>query len=201
MLLNPDLAFRVCCSAQDLVWWECCVWWWWVVLVSVKKRKILTFAICHLVISGVSWYSWLWLELVLLVILLASISRPGTLDLSLVSVVRALSAGDLSSCREGAQISGVCRRWRPETGSVPETVSFCSPHSHLHRLVSEGSKNQGGSLRCSGKALPGGVDTSPLAGRCLDVWSPKWGQPQMLCCFCLSQKPLASLVHTLPCAD
>jgi hypothetical protein len=39
--------------------------------------------------------------------MLASISRPGILDLSLVSEVRVLSAGKLSSCREGAQISGV----------------------------------------------------------------------------------------------
>ena len=39
--------------------------------------------------------------------LLASISRPGRLALSLVSVVRVFSAGKLSSCREGAQISGV----------------------------------------------------------------------------------------------
>jgi hypothetical protein len=41
------------------------------------------------------------------VTLLASISRPGRLVLSLVSVVRVFSAGKLSSCREGAQISGV----------------------------------------------------------------------------------------------
>jgi hypothetical protein len=40
-------------------------------------------------------------------ILLASIIRPGRLDLFCVSVVRALSAGKLSSCREGAQISGI----------------------------------------------------------------------------------------------
>jgi hypothetical protein len=41
------------------------------------------------------------------VIKLASISRPGRLALPLVSVFRVLSAGKLSSCREGAQISGV----------------------------------------------------------------------------------------------
>ena len=40
-------------------------------------------------------------------IILVSISRPGRLALSLVSVVRVLSAGKLSSCREGGQISGV----------------------------------------------------------------------------------------------
>jgi hypothetical protein len=64
-------------------------------------------ALCHLVISEASCYSCLWLELVPQMIKLASISRPGRLDLSLVSVVRVLSAGKLSSCREGAQISGV----------------------------------------------------------------------------------------------
>ena len=73
----------------------------------VSVSKILTFAFRHLVISGVSCYSCLWLELVPQVIMLASISRPGRLALSLVSVVRVLSAGKLSSCREGAQISGV----------------------------------------------------------------------------------------------
>ena len=73
----------------------------------VSVSKILMFAFRHLVISGVSCYSCLWLELVPLVIMLASISRPGRLDLSLVSVVRVLSAGKLSSCREGAQISGI----------------------------------------------------------------------------------------------
>ena len=51
--------------------------------------------------------------------------------------------------------------------SVTEAVSFCSPHSHLCRLVSLGSRNQDGSLRCSGKALQ-------------DVWSPKLGLSQKL---------------------
>jgi hypothetical protein len=49
-------------------------------LVSVSK--ILMFAFHHLVNSGVGCYSCLWLELVPLMILLASISRPGILDLS-----------------------------------------------------------------------------------------------------------------------
>jgi hypothetical protein len=65
------------------------------------------FAVCHLVISGASCYSCLWLELVPHVIMLASISRPGRLALSLFSEIRVLSAGKLSSCREGAQISVV----------------------------------------------------------------------------------------------
>jgi hypothetical protein len=38
-------------------------------------------------------------------------------------------------------------------------------------------------------------------GRCPDVWSPKRGLPQKLCGSCLSQKLLASVVHTLTCAD
>jgi hypothetical protein len=49
-------------------------------LVSVSK--ILTFTFRLLVISGVSCYSCLCLEIVPLVILLPSISRPGRLDLS-----------------------------------------------------------------------------------------------------------------------
>ena len=80
-------------------------WWWWVVLVSVSK--ILMSAFHHLVISGVSCYSCLWLELVPQVIMLASISRPGRLDLSWVSVFRVLSAGKLSSWREGVEISDI----------------------------------------------------------------------------------------------
>jgi hypothetical protein len=60
-----------------------------------------------MVISGVSCYSCLWLELVPHVILLASVSTPGSPTLSWVSVVKALSAGNLSSYREGAQRSGV----------------------------------------------------------------------------------------------
>ena len=76
-------------------------------MVLVSVSKILTFAFHPLVISGVSCYSCLWLELIPQMIMLSSISRPGILALSLVSGVRVLSAGKLSSCREGAQISGV----------------------------------------------------------------------------------------------
>ena len=47
----------------------------------VSVTKILMFAFCHLVISGVNCYSFLWLELVPLVILLASTSRHGRLAL------------------------------------------------------------------------------------------------------------------------
>ena len=53
----------------------------------------------------------------------------------------------------------------PKTGPVPKAVSFCSPYSHLCRLVSVESGNQDGCPRCSGKVLPGRLDTSPLAGK------------------------------------
>jgi hypothetical protein len=39
--------------------------------------------------------------------------------------------------------------------SVPETVSFCIPHSHLCRTLSAGSQNQDVCCQCSGKILPG----------------------------------------------
>ena len=76
-------------------------------MVLISVSRILTFAFRHLVISEASCYSCLWLELVSQVTLLASISTPGRLALSLVSVVRVFSADKLSTCREGAQISGV----------------------------------------------------------------------------------------------
>jgi hypothetical protein len=75
-----------------------------VVLVSVSK--IITFAFHHLVISGVRYSSCLWLELVPPVILLASVSTPESPTLSSIPVVKALSAGKLSSGREGEQKSG-----------------------------------------------------------------------------------------------
>ena len=105
------LALQVCWGIQDSLCWE--YWDLMMQVVLVFVSKILMFAFHHLVISGVSCYSLLWLELVPLVILLASISRPGTLGLSWVSVVRALSAGKFSSYMEGAQISGslLCK-WR-----------------------------------------------------------------------------------------
>jgi hypothetical protein len=101
MILNPNLAFWVC--------WGCCggitgFWWCWVFLVSVSK--ILLFAFHHLVISGVRCSSCLWLELISPVILLASVSTPGSPTLSWIPVVRELCASKLSSGREGAQRSG-----------------------------------------------------------------------------------------------
>jgi hypothetical protein len=133
-------------------------WWWWVVLISVSR--ILTFAFRHLVIYEASCYSCLWLELVPQVILLASGSRPGNIALSWVSVVRVLSAGKLSSFREGAQIFGIWNSLLAEDEGLIQGLSqklcpFCSLHSHLCRLVSEGSRTQDSSPTCFGRPLPG----------------------------------------------
>jgi hypothetical protein len=76
------------------------------------------------------------------VTLLASISRPGRVALSLVSVGRVFSAGKLSSCREGTQISGV------RSGLLAEVV-FHSPEVLGSRVQS-----------CVG---PCGCQATPLA--------------------------------------
>jgi hypothetical protein len=127
--------------------------WSWFLLVRFLS---LPFAI-----SGVICYSCLWLELVLPVILLASVSRPGILDLSRVSVVRVLSAGKRSSFRGGVQISGVQTCLLAEDECLKQGLSqkmccFCSLHAHLHRLVSEGHRTQDDSLTCSGSQRPPG---------------------------------------------
>jgi hypothetical protein len=53
--------------------------------------------------------------------------------------------------------------------------SFCSQHSHLCKLVSEGPGTQDGSFTCSGSQSPPRQPFLLWQGRCLDVWSPKWG--------------------------
>jgi hypothetical protein len=113
--------------------------WSWFLLV------ILTFAFCHLVISGVSCY----------LVRDCSSRDPVSLyqqtwetsSLLSVPVVRAHSAGKLSSYREGAQISGVWTFLLAEDEGLKQDLS------------------------------------------------------QKLCCFGLSQKLLASVVHTLTCTD
>ena len=85
-------------------------------------------------------------------------------------MVRVLSAGQLSSCREGAQISGVWTFLLAEDEGPKQGLSqklcpfylsqklcsFGSLHSHLCRLVSEESRIQDCSLTCFCRALPGG---------------------------------------------
>ena len=104
-------------------------------------------------------------------------------------MVRALSAGKLPSLREGTQISGIWTLLLAEDEGPKQGLSqklcqlslsqglcsFCSLHSHLRRLVSERSRTRDGSPRCSGKALPGGSDPSPLAGKVPGCLEPKMG--------------------------
>ena len=83
----------------------------------------------------------------------------------------------------GADTSPLARKvprcLEPETGSAPKVLwlllSFFSPHSHLHRLVLERSGNKDGSPKCFGKALSGGADTSPLAGKVPRYLEPETG--------------------------
>jgi hypothetical protein len=107
------------------------------------------------------------------VTLLAPISRPGRVALSLVSVGRVFSAGKLSSCREGTQINGV------RTGLLAEVV--------FHSLVVLGSRVES----CVG---PCGCWASPLAGTLGLDWSgrglcPRSGQGSLLPYFLRSQVP------------
>jgi hypothetical protein len=113
-------------------------------------------------------------------------------------VVRVLSAGKLSSCREGAQ-TYLCSPSDvqtylladdevPKQGLSQKMCCLCSLHAHLHRLVSEGHGTQDGSLTCSGGQSPPGQIPLLWWGRCPDIWSPKWGLSRKLCSFCLSQK-------------
>ena len=109
-------------------------------------------------------------------------------------MIRVLSAGKLSSCREGAQISGIwtCKLTEgeiPKEGLSQKLCIFCRPHSHLRRLVCEGSGTQDGSPKCS-VAEPSRAGCTPLLwwGRCPDVWSLKQRLSQKLCHFCLLQK-------------
>ena len=93
-------------------------------------------------------------------------------------MVRVLSADKLSSCREGAQISGLwtCLLAEDEglkQGLSQELCSFSIPHSYLCSLISDGSGTQNGFPRCSGRALLGGADTSPLAGKLSGCLEPK----------------------------
>ena len=94
-------------------------------------------------------------------------------------MVRVLSAGKLSSCREGAQISGIQTCLLAEDEGLKQGLSqkiccFCSLHAHLHRLVSKGSRTQDGSLTCSGGQSPPG-QTLSSGGEGAGCLEPKKG--------------------------
>jgi hypothetical protein len=64
---------------------------------------------------------------------------------------------------------------KAQTGPAPKAVSLCSPYSHVCRVVLVESEIQDVSQRCSGKALPGQVDTYPLAGKVPGCLEPEKG--------------------------
>jgi hypothetical protein len=94
-------------------------------------------------------------------------------------VVRAVSAGKLSSCREGAQISGVWISLLAEDEGLKQGLSQKLLASVVHTLtcsdLSQG--DQGTKVAPPGAtAKPSQVGRTPLLwqGRCPNVWSPKW---------------------------
>jgi hypothetical protein len=122
-------------------------------------------------------------------------------------VVRVLSAGKLSSCREGEQRSGVQTCLLAEDEGPKQACprnglplqSACSLHSE-HRLVSEGPKTQDGSLTCSGGQSPPGRPPLLWRGRCPDVCSLKQGSvPEAVLLLQSARSP--SVVCKLICAD
>jgi hypothetical protein len=130
-------------------------------------------------------------------------------------VFSALSAGKLSSYREGAQISDVWTSLLAEDEGPKLDLSqilCCFGLSQkllasvVHILTCADYIRW--SLRtkmysADPEAKASRAEQTPLLwpGRWSDVWSPKRVLPQKLCDSCLSQKLLASVVHTLTCAD
>ena len=113
-------------------------------------------------------------------------------------MIRVLSAGKLSSCREGAQIYGIrtcllAEDEGPKQGLSQKLCHFCIQHSYLHRLISDVSGTQDGSPQVLPQSPPG---RTPVLwqGRCPDVWSPKQGLSQKLCSFCSPHSHLCRLI-------
>jgi hypothetical protein len=150
-------------------------------MVLVSVSNILIFAFCHLVISGVRCSNCLWLELVLSVILLASVNTPGSPVLSWVPVVRAL-------CRQALLLQGRCTevwssdpplgwRWRPKRTLSNKLCCFCGPCAPLYGLVSERPGIQGGTLTWVPGLEPTQEADSSLVGkvpRCLGLSPACW---------------------------
>jgi hypothetical protein len=130
-------------------------------------------------------------------------------------VVRALSAGKLSSYRVYAQISGVQTSILAEYEGPKQDLSktLCSfgltqklLASVVHTLTCADyfQRSLGTKItQADEEAKPFQEGRTPVLwpGRGPDVWSLKRGLPQKLFGSCLSQKLLASVVHTLICAE
>jgi hypothetical protein len=130
-------------------------------------------------------------------------------------VVRALSAGKLSSYIKGAQISGIwisllAEDEGPKQDPSQKLCCFGLSQKLLSSVVH--------TLTCAdyiwrilrtkisppyAKAKHFRAVRAPILwmGRFWDFWSQKRGLPQKLCGSCLSQKLLDSVLHTLTCAD
>ena len=92
--------------------------------------------------------------------------------------VRTLPGGHLSSGREGTWMSGARNGGRSQ-----KLFRFCSLHSHLCRLVSEGPWTQDGFLTCFGsQSLPGSHFSSGGEGAQMSG-AQNGGLSQKLCCF------------------
>ena len=112
--------------------------------------------------------------------------------------------GHLSSGREGAGMSGARNGSSPEAVSLlllQKLCSFCSPHSHLCRLVSEGSGNQDDSSSCLGNPFRVGQTSLFWQGRCPDVWSPKCVCPRTCVASACPRSCVASVVCPLTFTD
>ena len=172
-------------------------WWWWEVLISISK--VLTFAFDHLVISGIS-YSFLWLEPVPSVILLASVCSARCPSLSWVSVVRVLSAGKVhrglafrpaSWLKMKSWYRACPRRYVASTVCMLTCMDW-SPRDPGHKMAP--------SPALVVRSLPGGHLSSGREGAQMS------GAQNGVCprsCFtstCPSSY-VASVVHTLTCAD
>jgi hypothetical protein len=179
-----------------------------VVLVSVSK--ILTFTFRHLVISRFSCYNCLCLEIVPLVILLPSISRPGRLALSseFQWSEHSLQASSPLTGKVHSYLdltSG--RRSRPKTGPFPEAVllwlvteavSFC-----VHTLTCADTFQRSTGTKMAptdpeAKASWAGQTPVLWPGRWSDIWSPKRALPQNFCCSRLTQNLSASMCTFSP---
>ena len=121
-------------------------------------------------------------------------------------MVRELSVGKLSSYRKGAQISGVRTCLPAEDEGPKQSLSQKLLASVVHTLTCADYSWWDPERKMAPEdapAKPSRAQWTPLPwlGRYPDVWGPKRGLPRKLYGSRLSQKLLASVVHTLTYAD